>query len=268
MSACPITTIRQSVSGGIVAVLYGLFAYAVFIATVLYAIGFVGNLWVPKSIDSGGADGALIAVLNINIALLALFAIQHSVMARPAFKRWWTQLVPMSVERSTYVLFANAALILLFWQWQPMPASVWAVEHDAGRFVLNAVFWLGWGMVFASTFLINHFELFGLQQVFARATNRAIPASRFRTPLFYRVVRHPLYLGFLMAFWATPDMSVGHLLFAIGTTGYILVAIVLEEHDLIDAFGDQYRRYRANVPMLLPLPRRGGAVKSPARANR
>ena len=255
MSECPIATIRRSVSGGVVAVLYGLAAYGLFMVTILYAIGFVGDLWVPKSIDSGSTH-SLIATLNVDIALLALFAVQHSVMARPAFKRWWTRLVPMSVERSTYVVFASAALILLFWQWQAIPALVWTIDNEIGRVVLDLMFWMGWGIVFASTFLINHFELFGLRQVFARATNRPIPASEFRTPLFYRVVRHPLYLGFLMAFWSTPDMTAGHLVFAIGTTGYILLAIVLEERDLIDAFGEQYRRYRREVRMLLPLPMR------------
>ncbi len=257
MSTCPITTMRQSLSGGIVAVLYGLFAYAFFFATILYAIGFVGNLWVSKSIDSG-STGSLLSTLNIDIALLALFAVQHSVMARPAFKRWWTRLVPMSVERSTYVIFASAALMLLYWQWQPIPTRVWTIDNDPGRFVLNAGYWIGWAMVFGSTFLINHFELFGLRQVFARAMNRAIPEQQFRTPLLYRIVRHPLYLGFLIAFWSTPDMTAGHLVFAIGTTGYMLLAIVLEEHDLIDAFGEQYRRYRKEVPMLLPLPMRKG----------
>jgi len=259
MSACPITTIRRSVGGGIVAVLYGIFAYAVFLVTILYAIGFVGNLWVPKSIDTGDS-APLLSALNINIALLSLFAVQHSVMARPAFKRWWTRLVPMSVERSTYVIFASVALMVLYWQWQPLPAPVWIIENGAGRFALNGLFWFGWTLVFASTFLINHFELFGLRQVFARATNRAIPAPTFRTPLLYRVVRHPLYLGFLIAFWSTPDMTAGHFVFAIGTTGYILLAIVLEERDLIDTFGEQYRRYRRSVPMLLPRPSRKGVA--------
>jgi protein-S-isoprenylcysteine O-methyltransferase Ste14 len=255
MSECPIAAIRQSIGGGVVAVLYGLVAYGLFMVTILYAIGFVGDLWVPKSIDSGPTH-SLIATLNVDIALLALFAVQHSVMARPAFKRWWTRLVPMSVERSTYVIFSNAALIVLFWQWQPIPTLLWTIDNEIGRVVLDVMFWMGWGIVFASTFLINHFELFGLRQVFARATNRAIPASAFATPLFYRAVRHPLYLGFLLAFWSTPDMTAGHLVFAIGTTGYILLAIVLEERDLIDTFGEQYRRYRREVRMLLPLPMR------------
>ena len=255
MSACPMTTIRQSLSGGIVAVLYGVFAYGLFLATILYAMGFVGDFWVPKSIDAGGGhEGSLLGVLNVDLALLALFAVQHSVMARPAFKRWWTRLVPMAVERSTYVIFASGALMLLFWQWRPIVTPIWSVEDSAGRAVLNVMYWMGWAMVFASTFLINHFELFGLRQVFARAANRTIPAPVFRTPLLYRLVRHPLYLGFLIAFWSTPDMTAGHLVFAIGTTGYILLAIYLEERDLIDAFGEKYRRYRREVRMLLPLP--------------
>ncbi len=254
MSACPITTLRQRMSGGIVAVLYGALAYVAFLATILYAIGFVGDFWVPKSIDSGSHTGSLLAALNVNIALLALFAVQHSVMARPAFKRWWTRLVPMSVERSTYVLFASAALMLLFWQWRPIDMPIWTVEAGGFRAVLNVMYWAGWAMVFASTFLINHFELFGLRQVFARAMNRTIPEPRFRTPLLYRIVRHPLYLGFIVAFWSTPDMTAGHLVFAIATTGYILLAIWLEELDLMDTFGERYRRYRREVRMLLPFP--------------
>ncbi len=262
MSACPITTIKQSMSGGVVAVLYGLAAYGLFLVTILYAIGFVGDLWVPKSIDSG-VSGSLMAALSVDIALLALFAVQHSVMARPAFKRWWTRFVPMSVERSTYVVFSSAALIALFWQWQPIPTAVWTVENGLGRGALEATFWTGWAMVFASTFLISHVELFGLRQVFARAMNRAIPATKFKTPLLYRVVRHPLYLGFLLAFWSTPDMTAGHLVFAIGTTGYMLLAIALEERDLIDTFGEQYRRYRREVRMLLPLPVRKRQATQP-----
>lgn len=180
MSECPITSIRQSISGGIVAVLYGLFAYALFMVTIVYAIGFVGDLGVPKSINSG-AMHSLLVTLNVDIALLALFAVQHSVMARPAFKRAWTRLVPMSVERSTYVVFSSAALIVLFWQWQPIPTLVWTIDNEIGRVLLNVTFWAGWGIVFASTFLINHFELFGLQQVFARATNGTIPQPSSRS---------------------------------------------------------------------------------------
>jgi protein-S-isoprenylcysteine O-methyltransferase Ste14 len=241
--------------GGLWAVIYGGVAYAFFLGTFLYAIGFVGNVVVPKSIDTGAA-APLIEALAVNVGLLGLFAVQHSVMARPAFKRWWTRLVPKSVERSTYVLLASAALALLFWQWQPLPEPLWTVREPVPAAALQAVFWVGWVLVLASTFLINHFELFGLRQVVARLTGREIPPPVFRTPLLYKAVRHPLYLGFLLAFWATPDMTVGHLLFAAATTAYILIGIWFEERDLVDLFGEQYRDYRRRVGMLVPLPAR------------
>lgn len=262
MSECPVSTLRLSVRGGVAAFAYGLFAYLGFLGTILYAIGFVGNLWVPKSIDSG-PSAPLLTALTMNIALLALFAVQHSVMARPAFKGWWTRYVPAAVERSTYVILSSLALVLLFWQWRALPMSVWTVDNEAGRLVLSLLSWSGWATVFASTFLINHFELFGLKQVFARASRRVLAGPVFSTPLLYRMVRHPLYLGFVFAFWATPDMTVGHLLFALATTGYILVAIRLEERDLIAVFGDQYRHYQRDVPMLLPLVKRR-SVRTPA----
>jgi protein-S-isoprenylcysteine O-methyltransferase Ste14 len=240
---------------GLAALIYGLVAYALFLGTILYAIGFVGNVLVPKSIDSG-EPGPLALAVTVNSLLLGLFALQHSVMARPGFKRWWTRFVPRSVERTTYVVLASLILILLFWQWRPILTPVWAVTDPTFATILLAVFWIGWALVFLSTFLIDHFELFGLRQVWARIRGRELPQPTFKTPLFYKAVRHPLYLGFLLAFWATPVMTAGHLLFAIATTGYILIAIALEERDLIALFGDQYRRYRQLVPMLIPLPGR------------
>jgi methanethiol S-methyltransferase len=239
--------------GGVLAVLYGLAVYVLFLATFVYAIGFVGNLAVPQSIDFGLQESPLDAAA-IDAALLAIFAIQHSLMARRGFKRWWTRIVPPAVERSTFVLAATAALALLLWKWEPIPQPlIWSVSSPVGSTVLHVVFWLGWAILLLSTFLINHFELFGLRQVFARAAGREIPEPKFRTPLFYKYVRHPLYLGFLLAFWATPLMTAGHLLFSVATTGYILVGIWFEERDLVAQFGEQYRRYRNRVGMLLPL---------------
>jgi methanethiol S-methyltransferase len=237
----------------LLAALYGLVVYVLFLATFVYAIGFVGNcpLW-PKAIDSGVA-APLAEALLVNIALLGVFAVQHSVMARRGFKRWWTKIVPQAVERSTYVLAATAALALLLWQWRPIAEPViWSVNDPLGRNALYAVFALGWIVLLISTFLINHFELFGLRQVWANLTGRPIPAPQFHTPLFYRYVRHPIYLGFVLAFWATPRMTAGHLLFAAACTGYILIGIWFEERDLIAQFGNRYRVYREQVGMLLP----------------
>ena len=233
------------------AFLYGLVAYLVFFVSFLYAIGFVSGLVVPKTIDSGEATPGAGAFI-VNILLMSVFAVQHSVMARRQFKQWWTQYVPKSVERSTYVLFASLALILLFWYWRPIPTVVWQIDDPQIAIAITGLSMAGWLIVLTSTFLINHFELFGLHQVTNNLAGRPMPAPRFRTPLFYKFVRHPIYLGFIIAFWAAPTMTIGHLLFAAVTTAYILVGILLEERDLVDLFGDDYRRYKDRVSMLVP----------------
>jgi protein-S-isoprenylcysteine O-methyltransferase Ste14 len=237
--------------GKLFAFLYGIVAYLAFFVVILYSIGFVTGLGVPKTIDSGTVGPPLQAIV-VNLLLMSLFAIQHSVMARPQFKKWWAQFVPASVERSTYVLFANVALALLLWQWQPIPTVIWQIDNPQIAAVLLGLSLLGWVIVFSSTFLINHFELFGLHQVINNLTGKPMPTVRFRTPLLYNLVRHPLYLGFIIAFWITPMMTAGHLLFAAVTTANIFVGIALEEHDLITVFGDEYRRYRQRVAMIVP----------------
>ena len=248
-------------------VFYGLAVYGLFFVTFLYAIGFVGDLAVPKAIDTG-SPGPLAPALIVDLLLLGVFAIQHSVMARRGFKRWWTKIVPNAVERSTFVLLASLALLLLYWQWRPITTPIWTVVNPEGVTLLHALFWLGWALVLVGTFLINHFELFGLRQVFARAFNRPLPPPQFKMPIFYRYVRHPIYLGFLFAFWATPRMTGGHLLFAAATTGYILIGIFFEERDLMHQFGEQYRRYRTQVGMLLPKISRGTMEESGASRQR
>jgi protein-S-isoprenylcysteine O-methyltransferase Ste14 len=246
-----IATKREILMSRISAFLYGLFSYVIFFVSFLYAIGFVESLVVPKTIDSGTA-APLAEALIVNLLLMSVFALQHSVMARPQFKQWWTRFVPESVERSTYVLFSSLALLLLFWQWRPIPSVVWQIDNPPLAMVVIGLSLVGWLIVLTSTFLINHFELFGLHQVANNLTGRAMPAPHFRTPLYYKFVRHPIYLGFIIAFWAAATMTVGHLLFAAVTTAYIFIGIALEERDLVTVFGDEYRHYKDRVSMVIP----------------
>jgi len=234
---------------------YGSFCYLIFLGTFLYAIGFIGNFGAPATLD-GAPRGTLATAFAIDAGLLALFAVQHSVMARKWFKQLWTRIVPQPIERSTYVLFSSLALILLFWQWRPMGGTVWSVEDPVARVVLRVLFAFGFGLVLVSTFLINHFDLFGLRQVWLYLLGRPYGTLRFGTPGPYRIVRHPLYVGWLFAFWMTPTMTLAHLLFSIATTGYILLAIKWEERDLAGEHGDAYENYRRSVPMLVPFARR------------
>jgi len=230
---------------------YGVVVYLVFLVTFIYAVGFVGNLGVPRGLDSP-ATAPWLESLLIDLLLLSVFAVQHSVMARKGFKAWWTKIVSPSVERSTYVLAASLALGALCIHWKPIDGTVWSIQDATAVNIIQAVFWLGWGILLLATFLINHFELFGLRQTYAALTGKPIPQQEFRTPGLYKHVRHPIYLGFVISFWATPEMTLGHLLFAVGGTGYILVGIWFEERDLVAHFGDRYRAYREQVGMLFP----------------
>lgn len=245
----------------IVAFSYGIFCYGAFLVVFLYAVGFVAGIVVPKTIDAG-AESAVRLALVVDLALLGLFALQHSVMARPAFKRWWTRLVPKSVERSTFVLASSAALALLFWQWRPIPTAVWNIRNTAGRDLVWTLAAAGWLTVFLTTFMISHAHLFGVSQVWSRLLGREAPGPQFQTKWLYGHLRHPLMLGFLVAFWAAPSMSAGHLLFAAASTGYILVATLLfEERDLEQFIGEPYREYRRRVPAFIPRLGRGVSVE-------
>ncbi|MFL5809538.1 MAG: methanethiol S-methyltransferase [Flavisolibacter sp.] len=239
----------------IFSLLFGVISYLAFFGTILYAIGFVGNTVVPKSID-GKADTPIVLAVIVNAALLLLFALQHSIMARPGFKRWWTRIIPSHLERSSYVLLASLCLVLLMWQWQPIGGVVWSVDNETAKAILLIAYLTGWVMVFLSTFLINHFDLFGLRQVWLYFTGKPYTQLPFRLPAFYKLVRHPLYLGFVIAFWSTPVMTLAHFLFAILSTGYILTAIQFEEKDLVETFGEKYRNYRKAVPMIIPFSKK------------
>lgn len=237
-------------------IVYGVICYVIFLVTFLYAVGFIGNLLVPKSIDSpdNGTGGDSIIT---NILLLSVFALQHSIMARPEFKKWWTRIVPTEIERSTYVLLSSLALVLIFWKWDPNGQVVWEVVNPVGKSLLTATYFLGWLIVLLSTFMINHFDLFGLKQVFYYFKNKPLEELNFNTNWFYRIVRHPIMLGFLIAFWSAPVMTMGHLLFSITTSMYILVAVkFLEERDLVKALGADYKKYQKTVPMLIPFTKK------------
>ncbi|MCG8608408.1 isoprenylcysteine carboxylmethyltransferase family protein [bacterium] len=230
---------------------YGIICYAITMSSFAYLAGFVGNVVVPKSLDAA-VQVPIATALLVNLGLLTLFGIQHSVMARPSFKRVWTKIVPEAAERSTYCLFSSAAIALLVWQWQPMGGVIWEVQNGAGRVLLHSVYAFGWALLVFVTFLINHFHLFGLRQVYNYLRGREEKPLRFVTPLFYKFVRHPLYIGWFLIFWATPTMTAAHLVLAVSTTVYILIAIYFEERNLVEAHGESYENYRREVPMLIP----------------
>ena len=238
--------------------IYGVVSYLIFFGAFLYAIVFVGNLFVPKTVDTGEKT-VFGTALVINVVLLGIFAVQHSLMARPAFKRWITKIIPQAAERSTYVLLSSLALILLFWQWRPMNDIVWSVSNTIGSYTLWVLFFIGWGTVLLSTVLINHFDLFGLRQVYLNLKGEEYTNLGFGRPVLYGIIRHPIMLGFIIAFWATPVMSTGHLVFAIATTAYILVGIQLEERDMVASQGEEYEKYRREVSMLFPIPKRANS---------
>lgn len=248
--------------GRILIFLYGAVSYVLFLGAFLYAIGWVGDFLVPRTINNGIPTSTGLAVV-INLALLSLFAVQHSIMARPWFKRAWTKIIPKAAERSTYVLLTNLILFLMYWQWRPLPETIWQIRNEAWTTVMWGVFALGWFIVLVSTFLINHFDLFGLRQVWLHVRKQEYTNLKFKLHSFYRLVRHPIMLGFIIAFWATPHMTVGHLIFAGMTTAYILVAIRFEEHDLVKAHGENYQRYRRSVSMILPIPKGNKGEPSP-----
>jgi len=247
----------------VLAFLYGVFCYFAFLGTILYGIGFVDGLVVPRALDSA-STAPLGQALLVDFLLLGIFAVQHSLMARQGFKNVWTKIVPAVVERSTYVLFASLALLLLFFKWEPIGGVIWFVESPAARLVLHALSLIGWALVFVSTFLINHFDLFGLRQVYLYLKRQPYAPLGFRTPALYKYVRHPIYLGFIIAFWSTPTLTIAHLLFAVATTGYILIAIQLEERDLVESYGARYESYRRQVSMLMPRPPKRPAAVEPA----
>lgn len=235
-----------------IAFLYGVIAYLIFLVAFIYAIGFIGNYIVPKSIDSG-TDSSFLQAFVVDAILLGIFAIQHSVMARSAFKKWWTGIITPAIERSTYVLLSSLALFLIYWQWQPMTSIVWKADNQMVSSILTGVYFFGWLVAFLSTFMINHFELFGLKQIFENLRNKQLQPTTFKMNFFYKIVRHPIMLGFIIAFWATPLMTLGHLIFSIATTLYIFIAVkFLEEKDLRKFHGKEYEEYQKKVPMFFP----------------